>query len=267
MKIIRKIFYITLALYAILCGSLNLFQEKIIFIPEKLSKNFKYSFENQFEEINIKAKDGKLLNGLLFKAENSKGLVFYLHGNGGSLETWGKVAKVYTDLNYDVYMIDYRSYGKSEGEITNEQQLFDDHQIAYNELKKKYSEKKIIVLGYSIGTGFAAQLASANQPKLLILLAPYYNLTDLMKDKFPIIPAFILRYKLATNEYLKRCKMPVVIFHGKKDQAIYYGSSLKLKAEFKPKDSLITLENQGHDGMSYSNDFKGEIAKILNKYQ
>lgn len=264
-KRIIRVLTILFSIYILLCGLLYFFQEKLIFFPQKLDKNYQFQFGQKFEEFNIKTTDGKLINGLLFKADSSKGLIFYLHGNAGSLSSWGDVAKTYTDLNYDVFILDYRSYGKSEGEINGQNQLFEDNQTAYNELKKSYNENKIIVLGYSIGTGLASKLASTNNPKLLILQAPYYNLTDMMKQRFSFIPTFILKYKFATNEYLKNCKMPVVIFHGNSDEVIYYGSSLKLKEEFKKQDTLITLNGQGHNGMTDNEEYKMELTKILAK--
>jgi uncharacterized protein len=265
MKVLFKILKIVVGLYLVIVGLLYLFQEKIIFFPEKLDKNYKFEFGQKFEELNIKTTDGKLLNGLLFKSDSSRGLIFYLHGNAGSLSSWGEVAKTYTNLNYDVFIIDYRSYGKSEGEISGQNQMFSDNQIAYNELKKLYNEDKIIILGYSIGTGLAAKLAVINKPKLLILQAPYYNLTDMMKHSYSFVPTFILKYKFATNEYLKSCKMPVVIFHGDQDFVIYYGSSLKLKEEFKQGDTLITLSEQGHNGMTNNPDYQIQLAKLLKK--
>ena len=265
MKVLFKILKIVVGLYIVIVGLLYFFQEKLIFFPEKLVKNYKFEFGQKFEEQNIKTSDGKLLNGLLFKSDSSRGLIFYLHGNAGSLSSWGKVAKIYTDLNYDVFIIDYRGYGKSEGQISGETQIFEDNQIAYNELKKYYNEDKIIVLGYSIGTGLAAKLASTNKPKLLILQAPYYNLTDMMKHSYSFVPTFILKYKFATNEYLKNCKMPVVIFHGDQDFVIYYGSSLKLKEEFKRGDTLITLNEQGHNGMTDNPDYQIQLERLLKK--
>ena len=262
-KRIIKILTLLFSIYIFLCGFLFFFQEKLIFFPQHLDKNYKFQFGQQFEELNIKAKDGKLINGLLFKTDNSKGVIFYLHGNAGSLSSWGNVAKTYTDLNYDIFIIDYRSYGKSEGEINGQNQLFEDNQTLYNELKKRYNEDKIIVIGYSIGTGLASKLASTNSPKLLILQAPYYSMTDMMKQRFSFIPTFILKYKLTTSEYLKDCKMPVVIFHGNSDEVIYYGSSLKLKEEFKKQVTLITLNGQGHNGMTDNEEYKKELRKIL----
>jgi len=264
-KGLLRILKIVIGLYIVLCGLLYFFQENVIFFPQKLEKNYKFEFGQAFEELNIKSNDGKLINGLLFKADSSKGLIFYLHGNAGCLSSWGDVAKKYTNLNYDVFIIDYRSYGKSEGKISGQNQLFEDNQAVYNELKKKYSEDKIIVLGYSIGTGLASKLASTNNPKLLILQAPYYNLTDLMKRHYSYVPTFLLKYKFATHEYLKDCKMPVVIFHGDQDEVIYYDSSLKLKEEFKKQDTLITLKGLGHNGMTDNIDYLTELKKILAK--
>ncbi len=263
-KLLIKFLLAAAMLYSIVCLLLYFVQEKLIFHPQKLSARYAFQFNQPFEEINIKARDGEMLNGVLFKSDSTRGLIFYLHGNGGSVASWGTVAKTYTDLHYDVFFIDYRGYGKSGGEINLQEQLFQDNQTAYNFLKTEYTEEKIIVLEYSIGTGLAARLASENNPQLLILQAPYYSLTDMMSKRFPIIPTFILKYKFATNEYLHTCKMPIVIFHGDMDEVIDHESSLKLKRDF-PDLKLITLPGQGHNGMSDNEMYRMELKKLLGK--
>jgi alpha-beta hydrolase superfamily lysophospholipase len=242
------------------------FQEKLIFFPEKLDKDFQFSFAEKFEEIEFQSEDNKSLHGVLFKAGRSKGLVFYLHGNAGSINSWGEIAKTYTELDHDVFLFDYRGYGKSEGSITSQEQLFRDLQVVYNEVAGRYAEDNIIVLGYSIGTAPAAKLASTNNPKLLILQAPYYSLTDMMRHNYRIFPTFLLKYKFRTDQFIRDCKMPVVIFHGDKDEVIYYRSSLKLKDLMKVTDTLITLKGQGHNGMTENPDYKIEIQKVLSFY-
>ncbi len=264
-KKLINILKVIAGLYIILCVGLYFFQENLIFFPQKLDKNYQFNFEQEFDELTFKTSDGKSLNGLLFKADRSKGLVFYLHGNAGSLSSWGNIANTYTALNYDIFIIDYRGYGKSEGSIKSQVQLFEDNQMVYDELKKKYQEEDMIILGYSIGTGLASKLASNNSPKQLILQAPYYSLTDMMHQRFSFIPTLILKYKFETNEFLKDCKMPITIFHGNRDRVIDYKSSLKLKDEFKNKVSLITLKNQDHNGINKNDDYKKELKKILHK--
>ncbi len=262
-ELIFNIVKIIAGLYALICVLLFFFQEKLIFFPEKLEKDFNFNFDQEFEEINIRTKDNKLLNNILFKADHSKGVIFYLHGNAGALNSWGSAAKTYTDLNYDVFMLDYRGYGKSEGKISSQKQIFQDIQTVYDVLKTKYPEDQIILLGYSIGSGLAAKVASENHPKLLILQAPYYSLTDLVKHTFLIIPTFLLNYKFETHKYLQACKMPVVVFHGKEDEVIYYGSALKLKEASKDQITLIPLMGQGHNGMTENPEYKLELTKVL----
>ena len=248
----------------ILCAMLTLNQEELIFFPTKLPANHVFRFNSTFQERYIKTADGQQLHGLLFKADSSAGLIFYLHGNAGDLDSWGEIATAYTNLNYDIFMLDYRGYGKSEGSISSEKQFHEDVQLAYEHVKKEYPEEKIVVLGYSIGTGTAARLAAYNRPKMLILQSPYYSLIDLARKLYPLVPSAIIKYKFNTYEYVEKTKAPVVLIHGDKDEVIYYGSSLKLKSHLKPQDQLITLPGQPHNGFTENPEYIEALQEILN---
>lgn len=238
-------------------------QESMLFYPATLPTNYTFHFPNKFQEYNIPVDEKTKLNGLLFLADSSKGLVFYLHGNAGSIDSWGTMANVYLQNNYDLFVLDYRGYGKSEGKIKNEKQLHNDIQIVYDSLKTKYSEDKIVIIGYSIGTGLATKLASTNKPKLLILQAPYYNMIDLAHQYIKIMPSFLIQYKLMSNEYITKVTCPITIFHGNDDEVIYYGSSVKLKQHFKATDKLILLEDQMHNGMNDNKTYQKELYLLL----
>ncbi len=261
-------FSILLILYLLICTLLYFFQEKMIFYPQTLAEDFEFQNFRNFEERYIEMQDGKKLHSLLFKAEDPKGIVFYLHGNAGSLEGWGSVAETFRAHNYDVFIPDYRGYGKSEGSIESEAQLHEDIQALYDELKNEYPEEEIIVLGHSIGSGSAAKLAAENKPKLLILQAPPYSLPDLAKKMFPLnlFPSFLIRYKLETGKYVKQTDAPVVVLHGSEDEIVYYGSSLKIKEHLKPQDTLITLEGLGHNNFLDTGIYRKEIESILRRY-
>jgi len=84
-----------------------------------------------------------------------------------------------------------------------------------------------------------------------------------MRHTYSIIPTFLLKYKFDTYRFLKECNMPVIIFHGNKDEVIYYESSTKLQQENKQKVQLITLHGQGHNGMTDNEEYQIEINNIL----
>ena len=259
MKIVFKIgkwlFILALILYIAACSYLYFKQESILFHPTKLSADYQFDFDVNFEEKVIVGKDGTKLSGVLFKSHNSKGLVFYLHGNAGDIKRCEKDAYVYTDLGYDCFILDYRGFGKSEGKIISQNQFYSDVEIAYDSLCKNYEEQNIIILGYSIGTGPAAMLASKSNAKHLILLSPYYSMVDMMNNQYPFIPSYFLEYKLKTHEFIAKVKSSISIFHGDADEIIYYGASVKLKEHFSSKDELITLTGQLHGGMNQNRIF------------
>lgn len=270
MEIIKTLKFLMLVLasffvviYLLVVSYIYFNQVGMVFQSARLPKDYQFEYQQKFEELNIRSFDGVHLNGLLFKAENSKGLVFYLHGNAGTLETWGKIAKIYTNLGYDIFILDYRSFGKSEGEIENEEQLNKDVSVAYKTLTKRYPENKIVITGYSIGSGLATILASKNNPKALILQAPYYSFTELSRSKVPFFPDFMKKFSLETYDYLPKINAPIYIFHGMQDQLIPYENSVRLSKLLKENSHYYPLKNQDHIGVNENEDFQNHLKDIL----
>jgi len=235
----------------------------LIFYPEKLSKSHKFIFPGHFEEKWLNTTDGFILHSLLFTIKNPGGVILYLHGNAGSLDTWGEIAPFYNQLGYDIFIPDYRGFGKSTGKIFSQQQMFDDADSLYEYLKLNYPEDKIIVIGYSLGTGLATYLASKHRPAKLVLLAPYYSFNDLIYDKYPILPGFLLKYQFATNQLIPKVKAPIALFHGIKDELIPYQSSERLIKICKPGDKIYLLESQDHAGLNENPTYKVLIKAFL----
>lgn len=249
-------------LYILICLSLFFIQEKLLFFPYQLPQNYQYQFDGLFEEINLKTKDRTTLHGVHFKVEKPKGVVLFLHGNGGTVNDWGQDASFYTNLGYDIFYLDYRGYGKSGGKIKNEKQLITDAQLVYDCLKELYNESEIIVSGTSIGTGIAVQLAANNQPKMLFLNAPYASLQQVIKEKMRIVPNFIIKYKLKSEVFISKINCPIVAFHGDKDEVIPNHHSEQLKAKF-PKIQLTILKGFGHNNIPNSEKYIRIMTDIL----
>ncbi len=229
-------------------------QEKLIFLPTQLPDNYEYSFTHNFEEIFLNSPDGARLNAIHFKRENPKGLILYFHGNAGDLSRWGEITSSFVELGYDILVMDYRTYGKSTGKLS-EAALFKDAQLFYEYVVNLYAEESIIIYGRSLGASIATHLASNNTPAKLILETPFYNLLDVAQDRFPFLPVkHVLKYKLNSFEYIQNVKSPIRIFHGTDDNIVAYASGKKLFDVISNKDKkLYTIENGNHNDL---NDFE-----------
>ena len=176
-------------LYIIISIALYYLQDYALFKPEKLPEDFQFYYDNQeTKEYNLTTRDGAIINGLRFMPKGeSKGIVLYLKGNSKSIKGWGKFAVDFTRHGYNVLMVDYRGFGKSTGK-RSQKAIKRDLQLVYNKIMEITTEDRIILYGRSLGSGFATKLASLNNPKMLVLDAPYYSLTRVTARYMPFMP-------------------------------------------------------------------------------
>ncbi|RMA64489.1 alpha/beta hydrolase [Ulvibacter antarcticus] len=264
MRILKKGLIFVLSAYIFLSLGLYFMQEKIIFLPTKLQTDYSYDFSTSFEEIFLDAQDGAQLNALHFKAEKPKGIILYFHGNAGDLSRWGEIASEYTKFDYDVLVMDYRTYGKSTGKLS-EVAMLQDAQLFYDYVNEMYSEEKIVVLGRSLGTTFAAYVSSRNSPNKLILETPFYSMEQMAKLRFPYFPvSYFLRYKFPSNEYIQNVKCPVVIFHGTEDSVVPYESGVQLSELVPtPQLSFISIPDGDHNDLLSFKEYSKGISEAL----
>jgi len=238
--------------------------EKILFRPVKLKADHVFNFDKDFEEINFNPDPDTIINALHFKVKAPKGIILYFHGNKDNLVRWGSIASELTKYNYDVVAIDYRSYGKSKGSLS-EKNLFDDALFCYNQIKESSNPKHIILYGRSLGTGIASWLAGEVNPAKLILETPYYDIHDLIKRFFPdFLLKDKLNYKFSSHTYLKNSKYPLMIFHGTRDEVVPYRSGKKLFDSLRnPNKTLITIDGGRHNDLYSFPEYWNELKNFL----
>ncbi len=244
--------------------ALYFLQEKMMFLPTELEQDYVFNFSYPFEELFFETEDNVTINAIHFKNENPKGVILYFHGNAGDLSRWGIVTEYFVEKQYDVLIMDYRTYGKSTG-VLSEKALYSDAQYCYNYLKEHYDEKSITIYGRSLGTGIATYMASKNKPKQLILETPYYSIEDVAKSRFPILPIkYLLKYKLPSYQYIKEVSCPISMFHGTDDLVIPFQSAEKL-FQTSPKgiSTFIKIENGNHNDLINYDTYREQIDKLL----
>jgi pimeloyl-ACP methyl ester carboxylesterase len=241
-------------------------QYRFLFRPTLLPESTPFSFPFAHEEVFIDTEDGGKINGLWIKQadrKTNKGILFYFHGNADNLSRWGSVYTEFELFGYDLFIMDYRGFGKSRGKKNN-RLLHRDAFLVYEKIAPTYQGFSIVLYGRSIGTGFATELASVVTPDFLILESPFSSIPDLFYAYYPFLPRwFIFHYRFDNKKMLRKTSCPVYIFHGNKDRIIPLSCALKLKPYLKPTDHFWVISGAGHNNLSGFPEFTEKRRHIF----
>ena len=253
-RIARTGLLLVFAMYALVLAWLYWQQESLLFRPVVIPANQPLAALSPqgsgVREFTVDVPGAKL-SGLQLKLPNPKGVVFFLHGNSGNLDSWFINTEIYRQNNMDLVMLDYRGYGKSSGKVESETQLHTDVRAAYNQIAPEYVAKKLVVYGRSLGTGLAAQLTADLHKEqtiidMTVLVSPYSSLADLTREIYPFVPQALLRYPLQTDQVVEKIKNPLLLIHGDMDTFIPPSHSQTLKARV-PQARLLLIKGAGHN--------------------
>lgn len=263
-QILLPILLLIAALYLLLCIIYYLLQEKFIFIPSFKNQE-KLKIKVDYEEIFLEGERGGSIHAFHLKIANPRGCILYFHGNTGSLQRWGVIAQSLTKFGYNVFIPDYRGYGKSCG-IRTEELMHNDSLLCLDYLKTKFPIDEIVIYGRSLGSGLAVKLASQENPKALILETPYNNLIDAAKKFAPFIPVkMLLKFTFKSDMWIGVINCPVFIFHGTKDSIISFQLGKKLFEAANGKNNVHFYQISGgkHNNLASFHLFREKLKEIL----
>ena len=271
MNTVLHILFWGLVLYGLFLLLVYLLQERFVFQPFRLSRGHRFFFNVKgWEEAWLESEDGEQLNALLFRApgnQPAKGVVLYLHGNQGNLQRWAKHQGAFTRLGYDFFAIDYRGYGKSSGQ-PSEEGLYFDGEAAYRWLLKHYPEEKIVLYGRSLGSGVASWLAARRRPRLVILETPFDNMPNVVRAicRLPV-PDALFRLWFPNDRHLKQLNCPAVIFAGTRDRVVEYRLSQRLRPLLDSPEAFITIDGAGHRNLDTFPKYHYQLERVLSRIE
>ncbi len=231
---------------------LFIYQRELIFVPNPVQHNpHAIGFDN-FESVTIPTRDGERLMAWYKKPEHGGKVILFFHGNGGELSAYAPALKELEPMTDGFLAVDFRGYGGSSGQASAKGLLEDALSSVIFLEKQGISTDRIIVVGFSIGTGLAVHIAAQNPVSALVLLAPYTSLYDLVQNRFPFIPPFIIKHLLTENidvmADIGAVKAPLLVVHGMADGIIPYHFGKKLfDAAPSPVKRHVALDYQGHE--------------------
>ena len=234
-------------LYAVLLALVWWQQERLIFQPSRLPLDHRFEFGADVHEAWVEV-PGARLHALHLRQAQPRGVIFFLHGNAGNLDSWFVNADFYRRMNLDVFMLDYRGYGKSSGRIDSQAQLESDVRAAWASIAPRYAGLRRVLLGRSLGSALASGLAADLQPELTVLVSPYESMAALAAEHYRWVPQALLRYPLRTDEALARVRSPVLLLHGERDDLIAPAHSERL-LRAAPQAERVLIVGAGHNDL------------------
>ena len=226
-------------------------EKKIIFHPSKFPDGYwdPASSGIAVQDIYFQSGDGVKLHGWFVPAPNAKATLLWFHGNAGNLSHRLDNIQRLLPLNLNIFIFDYRGYGRSEGE-PDEQGIYRDSQAAYKKVLEMegVSVDSLFLFGRSLGGICAVETALNNPARGLILESVFTSASDMSKKIFPLIPlGWAIRSKLDAMGKVPKLKLPKLFLHGNQDEIVPFDLGKKLFDAAADPKHFYTIEGAGHN--------------------
>ena len=202
-----------------------------------------------YEDVAFAASDGVSLHGWFVPGRSDLTLL-WCHGNGGNIShRLENLLLVHNELGLNVFLFDYRGYGRSEGK-PSEQGTYLDAEAAlhYLDSRNDIHQDRTIYLGSSLGGGVAVELAMLRSPYGLILESTFPSIRYMARLSFPILPLHLfLQARYDSEAKIGRIDTPLLILHGDKDDLVPIQAGRRLFDAAKDPKEFHTIVGAGHN--------------------
>lgn len=254
MKILLSIIAVLVIIYLLALSLLYIFQRTLLFpaVGEVNGIN---------REAVVFINDGVNLHGWVLNQGKRKAIIYF----GGNAEQISGNINLFEAVlhDYSVYLVDYRGYGKSEGNPT-EEGLFSDALFLYDQVKSKH--QSISVIGRSLGSGVAVYLGASRNIEKLVLLTPYDSIAEVAQSHYPMFPTrYLVRDKFESISHAVNITAPVLVVAAEFDPVVPNIHTEKLLEQLiNSKVSFQMVRNVAHNNVEESDEYR---AALLNFFQ
>jgi hypothetical protein len=235
---------------------LRRFERAVTFHPERHPLSGAWKLPARAEDAWFKVSDGTRLHGWFVRAtvQPATATVIYFHGNGGNLSYLDWLAEGLTERGFDLLLFDYRGYGQSEGNVSDERGIYADADAAYDYVVRErgVAPAKLILYGQSLGTAAATDVAARRECGALILESGMSSASDMAALLLPWLPRGAHRFSINRFDNvgkLARINRPVFVGHGERDDIIPVAQGHALYAAAREPKKLIVVPGAGHNNL------------------
>lgn len=239
-----------IGIYILFAGFLFIFQSRYVYYPEHTISADPSNIGLEFESISFETEDRVKLSGWFIPSEGASSVILFCHGNAGNISHRLESIQIFHRLGLDVFVFDYRGYGRSEGK-PSEVGTYRDVEAVWRYLveERQVSPNRIVVFGRSLGGAVAAWLAHRHTPGALILESAFTSIPDIAAKLYFYLPVRLLsRFKYNTAEYLDEVDCPVLIVHSREDEIMPFSHGQQLFETARGPKEFLEISGTHNEG-------------------
>jgi pimeloyl-ACP methyl ester carboxylesterase len=252
LRIALRLLLIALLLYSGACIVLFIFQRSLLYFPHPSAFGSADSFLMSTADANLRVS---------VRSHAGPKALIYFGGNAEDVSaSLPLFAKAFPD--YAIYALHYRGYGGSSGS-PSEPMLHADAIALFDKVRLDHPE--IALVGRSLGSGVAVQLASRRPVSRLVLVTPYDSILEIAARQFPYFPVrWLLTDKYESWRHAPAIRVPTLLLQAEFDEVIPSSSTARLNAAFaQGVASLVVIRGARHNTISSTSQYVDAIRKIL----
>lgn len=232
--------------YLALVGTLYFDQRKFLYQPDP-SFSAPPADGPPIQVVHLKAADGTRLIAWYLPPKGDNPIILHLNGNAQGLVFQKWRWKRFADAGVGFFAVGYRGYSGSEGKPT-EQGLIQDSNAAYDWVAARYPASRIVIHGYSLGSGLAVRLAAQRPARALILEAPYTSTVDVAAARLPWAPVrLLMKDRFQSTDWIGKVHMLLLIVHGTDDSVIPFRFGQRLYAMANQPKQFVAMRGSDHN--------------------
>jgi len=225
-------------------------QDRLVYFPERTLWATPRALGVGYEDIALTAEDGVRLHGWYVPAPKARATLLFLHGNGGNVSHRLEKIAIFLRLGLNVFIVDYRGYGASEGR-PDEEGTYRDARAAWKYLTgtRALPASAIVMYGESLGGAVALNLAREHTPRVLIVDSSFTSVPALGAEVYPWLPVrWISRFRYAGEEAIANVRTPVLVIHSRTDEIVPFRHGERLYAAANEPKRFLPIRGGHNDG-------------------
>jgi uncharacterized protein len=193
-------------------------ERHFLYFPTRVLESTPEAHGLAAEELDLRAEDGVRLRGWRLRGPGRRALL-YFHGNAGNAADRLDRSRILVErLGLDVFLVDYRGYGLSEGE-PSEDGLYRDARAVYEAARQRgFDPARIVLFGESLGSAVAVDLAARSGCEAVVLETPFLSVAEMARVHYPFVPAFLIRSRYDNAAKIVRVSAPKLFLVAERDE-------------------------------------------------